>query len=280
MRNTFEGQHVVVTGAGSGIGRSAAHEFARRGATVSVVDIDAARTGATVGHLVATGAPAHGFVVDVARPSEVAALAARLEAVAPVDVLVNNAGVAVVAPFASTEPADLEWVMGVNVWGPLRLTHALLPAMLRRGRGHVVVVASLAGLLGAPGMVAYSTTKFAAVGFAEALRIEVEKEGIGVTAVCPGYVRTDFHRSTRYGNDPFRAFLDHAPSLYGLSSDGVGRALVDAVERRERLVVLGPEKLGWWLKRLAPTLAHRVAAFLSDRMGIAGSGKDAACTPS
>ena len=156
----------------------------------------------------------------------------------------------------------------MNVWGALRLTRAWLPGMLARGSGHIVVVASLAGLVGAPGMVAYSTTKFALVGFAESLRLELDGTGVGVTAVCPGYVRTNLSRATRYGNEGFRRFLDGAPSWYGLSKEHVAGEIVDAVTRCRRLVVLGPEKVGWWLKRLAPETTLAVLEWAARRAGI------------
>src|SRR5262249_38414413 len=162
------------------------------------------------------------------------------------------AGVAVVAPFAQTAPADWDWILGVNLHGTLRLTRALLPAMTERRTGHVVVVASFAGLVGAPGMVAYSTTKFALVGFAEALRLEVADAGVGATVVCPGYVRTNLHAATRYQNPGFQRFLDDPPSWYGMTTEKVGREIADAIEARKGTIVLGPEKVGWYLKRVAP----------------------------
>ncbi len=117
-------------------------------------------------------------------------------------------------------------------------------------------------------MVAYSTTKFALVGFAESLRLEVEPAGIGVTTVCPGYVRTNLSRATRYGNEGFRRFLDDAPAWYGLSKEQVAAEIVDAVIRRRPLVVLGPEKAGWWLKRLAPEGSLTLIDWVARRAGI------------
>lgn len=277
-RSSWAGKHVVITGAASGIGQATALELASRGARVTLADINAAGVEATANRVRSLGGEARAFAVDIARAASVEAFAAQLvEQCGAVDVLVNNAGVAVVAPFARIGEADLEWLVGVNVWGPLRLTRALLPAMIARDGGHVVVVASFAGLVGAPGMVAYSTTKFAMVGFCEALRLELAETGIGVTVVCPGYVRTNLSRATRYDNPVFRSRLDHAPSWYGMTKEKVACELADAVTARRPLVVLGPEKVGWWLKRLAPEAAFAVTRWIARRTGIGGT-QEAPCT--
>jgi NAD(P)-dependent dehydrogenase (short-subunit alcohol dehydrogenase family) len=266
---SFDGRHALVTGAASGIGKATALELAKRGAHLEVVDVDADGVRATAEAVRALGREATAHTVDLAKREEVDDLAARvLRDRGPVDVLVNNAGVAVVAPFIRTTEADWEWLLSVNLWGPLRLTRALLPPMLERRQGHVVMVASLAGLVGAPGLVAYGTTKFALVGLTEALRLEIADAGVGVTLVCPGFVRTNFAKSSRYDNGDFRRFLDEPPSWYGMAKERVATELADAVLERRPLVVLGPEKLGWWLKRLAPEAAFNVTRWAARRAGI------------
>ncbi len=268
-KESLSGKLVLLTGAASGIGRETALELARCGARLALVDINAGGVAATAKDCRALGAEAVSYGVDLASADAVAELAAQVpRELGPVDVLVNNAGVAVVAPFCRTQAADWEWIFGVNVQGPLRLTRALLPAMIARGSGHIVVVASLAGLIGAPGMVAYSTTKFALVGFTESLRLELAGSGVEVTTVCPGHVRTNLHRATRYDNPGFHRFLEEAPRYYGLTAAEVARRLVAAVRTKKPLLVLGPEKLGWWLKRLAPEAAFAVARWTAQRANI------------
>jgi NAD(P)-dependent dehydrogenase (short-subunit alcohol dehydrogenase family) len=281
---SFDRRHILVTGAASGIGRATAHEFARRGARLALADIDAVGLEAAAESVRALGGEVSAHSVDMGKPEEVDALASRvLRDHGPVDVLVNNAGVAVVAPFMRTTEVDWQWVFSVNLWGPLRLTRHLLRPMIERGAGHVVMVASLAGLIGAPGLVAYSTTKFALVGLTEALRLEVADAGVGVTLVCPGFVRTHFAKSSRYDNSDFRRFLDEPPSWYGLAKERVATELCDAVVEKRPLVVLGPEKLGWWLKRFSPEAAFNVTRWAARRArigvstGVASKG-DAPCT--
>jgi NAD(P)-dependent dehydrogenase (short-subunit alcohol dehydrogenase family) len=272
---TWKDMQALVTGAASGIGRALALELARKGARVALVDIDRAGLASALGEVrrLAPDVEASAHVTDLADPEAVDALAkAALAELGHVDLLVNNAGVAVVSPLVQMTTSDWSLVTGVNVWGPIRLTQALLPSMLARKSGRIVMTASLAGLVGAPGMVAYSTTKFAIVGFTEALRHEVEGQGVGVTLVCPGYVRTGFHAATRYKNDGFEQFLDRAPRWYGLSAERVAAIVLDAVARGQSLVTIGPEKAGWLLKRLSPELGFWVTRWVAERTGILRAG--------
>ena len=265
----FSGRTVLITGAASGIGLACALELARRGARLGLVDIDVDNLAAAAAATRALGAETHTFVVDLARPDAIATLARDAPAqLGAIDVLFSNAGVAVVKPLATTSDDDWRWIFDVNVWAPIRLVRALLPAMMARGRGHVVLTASLAGLVGAPGMVAYSTTKFALVGFAESLRHELGESGVAVTIVCPGHVKTNLHRATRYDNAGFQRLLDAPPWWYGLSSERAARRIVDGIAARRPLVVMGAEQLGWWLKRLWPAGGLAVTRFVARRHGV------------
>ncbi len=263
---SFAGKHVLLTGAASGIGRAAALELARRGARLALVDIDARGLAEIVAAVNATGASASGHVADLASAEAISPLVqAVLASLGHLDVLINNAGVAVVKPLLETTSADWEWIMGVNLWGPIRLTQALLPHLVARGQGHIVMTASLAGLVGAPGMVAYSTTKFGIVGFAEALRLELADTDVAVTVICPGFVRTNLQKATRYANAGFERFLESAPSWYGVSKERAARILVDAISKKTPLVAFGPEKLGWWIKRISPAAAFAVTRWVGKK---------------
>jgi NAD(P)-dependent dehydrogenase (short-subunit alcohol dehydrogenase family) len=266
---TFAGKTALITGAASGIGRACAIELAKRGARLGLADIDADGLERIAECIREAGGEVDTFAVDLRSAAAIDTLAQdALAALGPIDILFNNAGVAVVAPLVETSDADWEWLFEVNVRAPIRLTRALLPHMVERKSGHIAITASLAGLMGAPSMLAYSTTKHALVGFAETLRYEVLEEGVHVTAICPGYVRTNLHRATRYQNDRFQKFLDDPPAWYGISESEAARIIADGIERRKPLVVFGIEKAGWWLKRLWPAAAFALTRRLTRRVRI------------
>ena len=239
---------IAITGAASGIGRACAIEYAQRGWEVLAIDRRESNIGRSI-------------VADLADPDAID----RLD-LGPLDVLLSNAGVAVVKPQALTTDDDWRWLLDINVLAPIRLVRAFAP-QLRHG-GQVAFVASLAGLFGAPGMVAYSTSKFALVGFAEAVRPELAALGIGVTVICPGYVKTGLHRATRYANPAFERMLDDPPRWYGMSAERVARRIADAIAARDAELVLGPEKLAWYAKRLSPALGRALARVVGRVSGV------------
>ena len=182
----------LVTGGGRGIGREIALALAGEGCAVAV----AARTTREVEEAAAAvrlaGAAALAVPLDVAEPAAVGrAIAHVADTLGPVDVLVNNAGIAGSAPLLKTEPEMWERHLQVNVTGPYLMTRAVLGGMLERGWGRVINIASLAGLHGAPYVTAYTASKHALVGFTRALAMEVSGQGVTVNAICPGYVATD-----------------------------------------------------------------------------------------
>ena len=182
----------LVTGGGRGIGREIALALAREGCAVAV----AARTMREIEEAAAAvrlvGPAALAVPLDVTDPAAVGRAVARVaDTLGPVDVLVNNAGIAGSAPLLKTEPEMWERHLQVNVTGPYLMTRAVLGGMLERGWGRVINIASLAGLYGAPYVTAYTASKHALVGFTRALAMEVSGQGVTVNAICPGYVATD-----------------------------------------------------------------------------------------
>lgn len=191
-RAEFEGRVAFVSGGSRGIGRAVAETLAENGADVAVSGRDEAALAEVVAAVESRGRRAAAFAADVLDEEAVARLPARVEdALGPVEILVNNAGAAVSAPFLKTDRATWDRMIGVNLTSVFLVTRAFLPGMLERGRGRVVNVASVAGKVGHPYVTAYCASKHGVVGLTRSLALEVARKGVTVNAVCPSYVATE-----------------------------------------------------------------------------------------
>jgi NAD(P)-dependent dehydrogenase (short-subunit alcohol dehydrogenase family)/pimeloyl-ACP methyl ester carboxylesterase len=265
----FGGRLVLVTGAASGIGRATAFAFAEAGARVVAVDRDAegaARTAELAGLI---GSPAAwAETVDVGDEQAMEKLAAKVAAeYGVVDVLVNNAGIGMSGSFLETSAADWRQVLDVNLWGVIHGCRLFGRQMAERGQGgHIVNVASAAAYAPSRSLPAYSTSKAAVLMLSECLRAELAGQGIGVSAVCPGFVHTNITATARFtgvsdGEQDRRR--REATRLYGRRGyppEKVAAAILRAVARDQALVPVTPEARGFrFLARFAPR-AMRVLA--------------------
>ena len=241
---------VVVTGAGSGIGREVALAFEGRGASLALADISEEGLWAVRDELGAYDREVYTRVVDVSRAEECGEFCDEVYGeMGRVDVLCNNAGVAVGGDFQDVSLQDWEWIVGVNLWGVIHGCHYFYPRMIAQGGGgHIVNVASATGLFPAPFSIPYVTTKHGVVGLSETLRAEAALHGIGVSAVCPGFVLTNIYRDARQCTPPPSGTQEE--SIAGterklakrrLTAASVAEAVLETVDGNKGVVLLCPE---------------------------------------
>ena len=258
----LRGKNVVITGASSGIGSAAALEFARRGANL----ILGARRGEMledVAHRCRDlGVSCTAVVADVTKREDCRRL---IDAAGGVDVLVNNAGFAIYDSIEDARPADLEGMMQTNFFGAVWCTQAALPAMLARREGTIVNVSSITGLMGYARMGGYCATKFAMIGFSEALRDEVIGRGVRVALICPATTDTEFFVKAERGKMPGASRL-----ILAMKPERVARAICDSAEDgRYRRILPATATIFIRLKEHFPRFAHflmrRVSAAMEKR---------------
>lgn len=262
----FAGRTAVLTGAASGIGEQVAYGLAHRGSDLVLVDVDESRL-EPVAARIRTAHPAlnvRTLVADLADRAAVESVADRVLAEQPaIGLLVNNAGIALGGRFDQVSVDQFEQVMNVNFRAPMLLTHALLPALTATPGGHLVNVSSLFGLIAPPGQSAYCASKFALRGLSESLRSELVDNGVGVTTVHPGGIKTRIAESALVGShvpeeeiEPnrklFAALLSYPPEK---AAEQILRAVA---KRKARLLIATSAKAPDLLARLLPVGHARI----------------------
>ncbi|HEY5531739.1 MAG TPA: SDR family NAD(P)-dependent oxidoreductase [Candidatus Anoxymicrobiaceae bacterium] len=235
----FHGKVVVITGAAGGIGKATAMEFANRGARIAACDIDVEGLRALRAEIEESGRECYVEAADVSDASQVERFCRNTyEEMGRVDVLVNNAGGACSGRFEEMSLDDWRWIVGLNLWGVIHGCHYFYPRMIEQGGGgHIVNIASVAGLVPLPFATDYCTTKWGVVGFSETLRAEAALHGIGVSAVCPGFVNTGIGRNARIADgateptEEERERTDRIWAAIGAGAEKPALAVIRAVEK-------------------------------------------------
>jgi len=246
----FDGRVAAITGAGSGIGRALGVELARRGAHLALSDIDEVGLAETVARCEGSGVKVTSERVDVADREAMEAWAGHVVADhGRVNLVVNNAGVALGATIRGMEYDDLEWLMNINFWGVVHGTKAFLPHLEAAGEGHIVNLSSVFGLVSVPSQSAYNAAKFAVRGFTDALRMELDIADCGVscTTVHPGGIKTNIARNARMHESVLAFAPSHDDARDGFdkiamtSPEKAARQILAAVQKDQRRVLIGPD---------------------------------------
>jgi NAD(P)-dependent dehydrogenase (short-subunit alcohol dehydrogenase family) len=272
MRN-LKGKRVLVTGAASGIGLECTRAFAKRGANLVISDINATALEKVRGEISAMGVQCLAQTCDVSKEDSVRSLAAAVhEAAGPIDVLVNNAGVAFLGGFEETPLSEWRRIYDINVLGIVHCTRAFLPAMRSAGgRRKIVNVASAAGFSPLPNMSAYAASKHAVVGLSEVLAQELHETDISVLVVCPGIINTSIVHVSPTGSGMTAAQIQKLQKYYadeGCHPSVVAADIVRSVEGNDSFLFTGPgARLGYYAMRISRRLARRLTIAAARKSG-------------
>ncbi len=257
---------VVITGAASGFGRALALELSKsKKAHLVLSDVDVPGTEETARQAKDAGASSAVVVrCDVTKLSDVEALERSIEG--DIDLVVNNAGVSSAGHVGSLSIEDWKWTIDVDLWGVIYGCHVFVPRLKKQRHGHVLNVASAAGLLSAPGMGAYNVAKAGVIALSETMSGELRSARVGVTVLCPTFFQTNIATSGRFADDSKREMAERLVAT-GKKADAVARAAIQSVDSRDLYCVpMADGRWLWRLKRVAPTTFGALAARVSKRM--------------
>ena len=261
------GKIAALTGAGSGIGRALALQLNREGCELFLSDISADGLNETLAMLSRKDVSADIHILDVADKLGVYAWAEKIaKAKGHVDIVINNAGVALMSTVENNRYEDLEWLMGVNFWGVVYGTQAFLPLLRKSQQGHLVNISSLFGLMSVPTQSAYNAAKFAVRGYTEALRQEMDGSNVHVCCVHPGGIKTNIARAARSeGSDVNANERDSEfQKLARTSPEEAAAQIIDAMEKHKKRLLIGMDaKLISLICRLFPVRYPRLLGLLT-----------------
>jgi len=256
----FKDKVVWITGASSGIGEALALELATQGATLVLT---ARRTDRLEALKQRVPDPSKVLLLpgDLQDASAIVPLAQKAEAMAgKIDVLINNAGISQRSTALEARLEDVRRLMEINFFAPIALTNAVLPAMLKRGSGTIVIISSVAGYVGTPKRSSYCASKHAVRGYYDSLRAELDGSGVGVTIVCPGYINTEITEHAVGVTGAAHGKKDKVIEN-GLPAEKCAKAIANAIAKgKTEMTIGGPEVLAIYAKRFFPKLVERVVS--------------------
>jgi NAD(P)-dependent dehydrogenase (short-subunit alcohol dehydrogenase family) len=261
---SFEGRVVLITGGSRGLGLCLAREFARQGASLALAARDPDELGRAEAELKLSGTDVYTVVCDVTDEASISGMIQKVtDRFGRLDALVNNAGMIRVGPLETMTTEDFDDAMKTHFWGPLYCCLEALPWLRKATGARIVNIASIGGLTSVPHLVPYSASKFALVGLSEGLRSELASEGITVTTVCPGLMRTGSHLHAEFKGQHRKEYtlftLFGAVPGNSISAEGAARRIVDACRVGDAEVVLGiPAKFGALFHGLFPGLTSDI----------------------
>jgi short-subunit dehydrogenase len=270
---SLQGKSVVITGAASGIGEALAHASAVRGARLLLADIDAPGLERVVTAIRSTGAECSGLVTDTGNEAAIHALAqAAQDRLGGADVVVNNAGVGLLAPVDKLRTADAHWLMNINFWGVVHGCQAFIPQLRQRSDTVLVNISSIFAMVSIPTQSIYNASKAAVRGFSDALREELRGSGVDVLCVHPGGIKTNIANSARITDvsmvaDSDQDMRSNFAKLARTTSQQAAAVIIEAIETRKTRVLIGADaRITDWLFRLFPAQASHWISNLGQRM--------------
>ncbi len=272
MKNNFPEKRVVITGAGSGLGRALALRFARDGWRIAIADLNEARMQETLAQVIQAGGSGIIQHCNVSSADDCMALADRVrQEWGGVDVLVNNAGIATGGSVVDSRYEDWQRVLDINLMGVVRGCKSFVPMMLAQKTGHVVNIASFAGIASPPNSASYNVAKAGVISLSESLRAETIDEGVDVSVVCPAYFKTNLTESITAPADQWmKKFTDKVMERSKVKAEDVADDIFRAVHEGRFMVITHDDaRMQWRLKRAAPEYFYKmVRDKLKQRMAL------------
>lgn len=247
---------VLITGAASGLGRALALRFAQQGGDICIADVNMEGAAETLELVKKAGGQGWTYPLDVTKPEQWQTLLAEVvHRWQGIDVVINNAGVATADRIEQGDWASWEWVIDINIKGVALGARTFTPLMKKQGSGYFINTASLAGLMKAPFMGSYNVTKAAVVALSETMHHELKPYGIGTTALCPGFFRTNLDKTMRSSDPSAQRFVDKVFEASALDANDVADAAIDAMKKNK--MICNPHSVGrkaYFVKRYMPWL--------------------------